>query len=288
MGRFFLCLALYGIHQAVFAQAAPNTTIAPPDAPKPVAPKHSTSEEDAFAPILQRRQERLQEDEKKRQEQAKTPFTLNEQIKELRKEVEAKNGGQLKPIGFGMNVSFVVPKMLGKGGGLKNVSPDYTAFYHAFYRLDQGKADSLGLWTGVRIAPITGTASYKKVPGRFGFLYFGPMVGVGKFSPLSAQSSDSQDAASAESRIEPGFMSQGWLWTGGLALMQRSVDTLSFPNPGGEFAQNKIALDGTGLWTELTYALAFLDTLSTNAFIGAQAGKGRVFAYGGFGVGFWY
>lgn len=288
MGRFFLCLVLCGLHQAVFAQAAPQGTIVPPGAPKVAPPKHSTSEEDAFSSILQRREERLREDEKKREEEAKTPFTLKEQIQELRKEVEAKNGGQLKPIRLGMNVSFVVPKMLGKGGGLKSVSTDYTAFYQAFYRFDQGKADSVGLWTGVRIAPITGTARYKNVPGRFGFLYFGPMLGVGKFSPLLAEGSENKDAATAEASIEPSFMSQGWLWTGGLALLQRSVDTMSFPNPGGEFAQDKIAIDGTGLWTELTYALAFLDTLSTNAFIGAQTGKGRVFAYGGVGVGFWY
>ncbi len=287
MGRFFLCLALCGLHQAAFAQAAQDTIIAPPSAPKAVTPKNSSSEKDAFAPILKRRQERLQEDETKREEAARKPFTLKEQIKELRQEVEAKNSGQPKPIRFGMNVSFVLPKMLGKGGGLKDVDLDYSGFYHAFYRLDQGKANDLGIWTGARIAPITGTARHKGVPGRFGFLYFGPMLGVGKFSPLLGSTSDEGGLPAGES-IDPSFMSQGWLWTGGLALMQRSVDTMRFPNPGGEFASDKLALDGTGLWTEFTYALVFMDTLSSHAFIGAQTGKDRVFAYGGIGIGLWY
>ncbi len=36
----------------------------------------------------------------------------------------------------------------------------------------------------------------------------------------------------------------------------------------------------------MTYALVLMDTLSSHAFIGAQTGKSRVFAYGG--IGLWY
>lgn len=298
MGRLFLGMFVlaWSISPAVFAEARtpapPPTTIEDPGIPRRTAtppPPSDPNRPDGFDEILQRRKDRQQEAVKADEKNRPSNLTLDKTVKELQKELE-----KPKPLRYFASLMLSVPKIQTQGRDRRDYFTEKSVLFHWFARLgsdpDFGKTQA---WTGFRIAPFTGEGVYKNVAGRYGFTFFGPMIGVGNFSSVreasTADDSASAHRAAADDYTPPGKWRSGWMWMSGIALAHREIDTGEHgTHPKSEFQNGGLYLDGLGLWTEVSYAAVLLQTFSVQALAGVQLAEQKTFVYGAMGCGFWY
>lgn len=194
------------------------------------------------------------------------------------------------PMKFWLDVSLIQPIVITRGDR-SNYTADVTSHVLGNFRINPDKPTNIPqLWTGFRLAPFAGSGTYKNSTGRYGFLYFGPMIGLGSFDLALAPSEspfESKTAGGSDKAAKPKVnVRTGWIVNGGLALQSRigRLDA-TVEDPGDDFDTKKLAFDIPGLWAEARYFRLYYNALSFSGIAGAQAGKGKYFFWIGIGAG---
>jgi hypothetical protein len=156
----------------------------------------------------------------------------------------------------------------------------------AFLRIGQIKVyTDYVVWTGFRMANFAGTGIYDSIPGRFGFSYFGPMIGVGRIDPAPA----SLPREASNPNVDPGkFLSSrgGAFFVAGVAAQSRFAETFAgSETPKEDLNEMPAGFDAPGIWGEGHYSWIHFGALSINFLAGVQLGSGKTIVYfgGGFG-----
>ncbi len=229
---------------------------------------------------------------RKQREEALEPPPKDPTTKRNEKLLEETN----KPRNLKMFIdcTLVYPRVLTKGNR-KNYQVEPTAHTHFYLRMLPDKPiNEWQLWYGGRLASFTGSGIYEGVPGRFGFLYAGPLIAIGSVD-LFVKSDPNKPkranvAVGEEADDDVTFPSRdGWFFASGIAAQNR----IGVPaNPEREVSDDlntkSVAFDSPGLWFEATYVRIYFGAVSFNISIGAQAGRGKTFLWGGLGAAGWY
>ena len=184
-----------------------------------------------------------------------------------------------------MEVSLVSPTIL-TSGDREGYTSELNAHFNIMFRHKGRAADGKrGLWYGFRMAPFTGTGIYKGVHGNYGFVYFGPMIGVGTLDPMP------QDLGSDEIRKDKSHLPviTGWLASFGLAGQNRQngLDDADQGKVDDEFTEKGFNFDAPGAWLELRHLRVYHGALGLNFSFGIQTGRQKQFIYAGIGMGGW-
>lgn len=251
---------------AVIESLAPPTPARPPRSP------------DEPAEVLQKKRQNRKMRER---ESSPPPLTPGQKARKSLYE-EATTA---RPHAFFMEVSLVFCGVT-TSGARNGYTCNPTTHFDMAWRHDQARPlGDVSLWYGLRVAPFSGTGFYEKVPGTYGLTYFGPMLGVGKIDPVPL------DGAATAPGEEPEFpTADGWLFTTGIAAVSRigRSDVPGDKDGTDDFKSQGVTFDGPGIWGEGRYVRIVYGALSTDLFVGAQTGRGKLIVYGGIGLGAWY
>ncbi len=248
-----------------------------PPNPQPKVP-HTPSRQEADDEIQSRIDRRKEEDQKNIPDPGK-------------KRLEKLNEETLKPRPMNLVVSVAIMyPQLTVGGPRKRYVPDLTSHALMGYRLSQEKPPEVWqMWIGGRVAPFSGTGVHKAISGRFGLLYLGPAIGLGRitqgilsegFNPAAEGGGESDYAFSTR------FASIVWC---GIAAVSRSSHTIDPAEeaPPGDLDQARFAFDTPGAWVELHLTQVFFGALGWNFHLGSQWGEQKLFNYIGVGFSGW-
>ena len=267
-----------------YAQSDPNTAgkIELPDDPRTSTPprrKGIGSESGPDEDLDRKRQQR-----QNREKQFEKPVPTRSEKKNEQLVAESLKD---RPMQLFFESSFLRPGIKTKGPR-ERYTLDSTNHFQLFVRgskeLPTGKAQ---LWWGFRLAPFAGSGVYKNIPGRFGFLYFGPMIGLGKIDTL--RDTLGETSRGRENEQTDFSVRHGWLVTTGIAAQSRIGDASRDENTLEEdLNSKKIGIDSPGLWLEMRYLSVHYGAIGLNLFAGAQAGKEKQLSWVGIGVAGWY
>ncbi len=257
-------------------------TITNPFTVKPMAPPLNKEEvQRDFDQSIDRMREK-----REKQQKLDHPVPTSAQIKAEQLFQEA---SQERPHRFHMQVSLVKP-FISVQSPRKKYQLDLTSHSTFFFRPETARNEKEAqFWTGFRLAPFSGTGTYDNVSGRFGFTYFGPMIGVGKINEIVLDSEKNQEPAKGRvaSRNYPSRF--GFFAMTGLAFQSRETILFAEDQQGEkDFEAKKFAFDSPGLWGELTFSSIFYEAVSANVVVGFQMGEGKLMGWGGIAMGAWY
>ena len=252
--------------------------IAPPD-PKPPKPPKGVSQEtadDDLANLRRNHREKDREDPTKQKNRIKS---LDQKLEDVSSEPG--------PMRFMSAASLVLPIVATSGNKRKNYNAELSGFFHCYIDpSEQEDFDKYKIWTGFRIAPISGTGIYENTSGRFGFTYFGPMVGIGKVSPAFFKTDKKEQAP--EDKRPVNYDRDAFFIMGGVSALAKSGFVEKGRNRPDDFNNTGISLDTPGAFVEFTYAQISYSKLSQNFLSGVQIGRGKIFIIVAYGLGFWY
>ena len=176
-------------------------------------------------------------------------------------------------------------------GALKSYSVDPTMIFHMSYRIAKSTPENLDRFFGLRIAPFSGKGVIQEHAATYGFVYFGPMVGVGNIRPRVVGKSQGNEAESIGphgEEEEEGHATTGWMFWGGIAAQSRLT---AYDRGGGapdaDLRSKGLALDSPGLWAEVIYTSLHYNAIGIEWLGGVQMGKNKTFLYAGLGIGLW-
>lgn len=296
---FFYGLSSLSNNHAFGADNPPGKVIELPDAPKaqvPISrPQEGDSKKDSGSDDLQRLRGERQKREGETNPKPPTPSERqhNALVLESLKD---------RPLTLMFEVSLIYPKII-VTGVRKSYVADMSSHFQVVTRMFPSlPATDLQLWYGLRLAPFAGYGVYKGVPGRFGFTYLGPIIGVGNLvqrygeRPSSASEGETDTKAArqidhGESAVasNEGIVRWGYLWTLGIAAQSRvGYATRYDESVDDDFNSKGFAMDAPGVWSEIRLLSVHYGALGYNAFIGGQAGKGKQFYWVGMGLAGWY
>ena len=183
-----------------------------------------------------------------------------------------------------MELSLIAPTMRVQGQREKYTS-ELTTHFQVFFRKGGKESDNKkGLWYGARLAPFSGTGIYQDVPGNYGFIYFGPILGYGLLEGLPERKKILQETKSSEISLP---VLKGWIFSGGLAIQSRMGTTDPADEVDDEFDTKPIAFDSPGLWFEYRLLRVYYGALGMNYVFGLQQGKEKTFVWLGLGMAGW-
>ena len=284
------CLVHAALLVNLSAIAAPaQSQILPPGAPLSMPP--ADPPEDQLERDMERRRELFRPDQERDDpipgQPVQTPLEKR-QHEQLIKESQTNKSLRLM-----MAATLAYPRIKTSGKDRRDYTAEPTMLFHAAIRLtDQAKDNKLDWITGLRLAPFAGRAVYKEHAGTYGFVYFGPMIGVGKIS-LVRPAGKGKEQAERIGPYDPDdaetYSRTGWLAAGGLAMQSRFANyDRGSPAPGEDLSSKSVAFDAPGLWGEFTYTVTYYNAVSINTTGGLQLGKKKTFLYVGLGMGLWY
>lgn len=195
---------------------------------------------------------------------------------------------QEREMDFMFQVSLLFP-YIKTTGQRSNYTAEPTSHFHAFFKMAKSPSEgNITTWWGLRAAPFAGTGIDKKVPGRYGFTYFGPMIGMGKISPGIRSSGHNSGERGLLEEIEfP--VRYGWFWMSGIAASTNTtrIDPSTKPTDQDFSGKGGIRFDSPGIWTEITYTTVHFGALGVNFSMGAQLARQKIFYYGGIAAAGW-
>jgi len=226
--------------------------------------------------------EKKQEERGKREEKFKPPEKepTIERNKKLLNEMIAP-----RPDRAVLTTSIVYPLSFVSGPRSEYVFEPSTVF-NAYWRLSDDKNDGrMFIWTGFRLASFAGTGIYKNVAGRFGFSYFGPMIGVGKIEPAPASlpSDAEKPGTNPGSFLAPrygAFFAMGVSGTSQSAELSGNRD-----EPGGDLEEKPFGYEAPGAWMEGLFTTIHFGAVVVNALVGVHVAEGKNLVYFGAGIG---
>ena len=247
------------------------STIAPPPTPKGKTPP-STSNDEAYDDL------RRMQKKRRSRERREFPKRPNRNRAEKLKKLD-KNPG---PMVMGMNTSLVLPYALTIGNNYKNFVADPSVFWNLYIRATTSQPpEKSQLWWGFRLAPISGTGISENTAGRFGFLHFGPIVGLGKVSRADFTPRPKGKEPSAKDR-------DAHFWTGGISFLNRTGKVESGRAEPTDFNNKGLTIDVPGLWTEYMVASIKHHRIGNSYTIGLQTGKNKLIIYCAIGMSMWH
>ena len=274
---FLACLGLFGesYAQNIGAPVAPSRMrVAPP----PVDPDKE------YQRTLDRKRARREKIENKLNKHINETTPLEDQLL-----IESK-----KPRDYRLLLTISAAYAhISTGGPRKDYVVDPATFFHFYWRHEkERKVSDIQMWYGMRVASFTGTGLYKGLAGRFGFLYFGPMVGIGKID-LAQNSLTQTDVEDKKKRkkLRKQFLQNvgdgnAWFLMTGLSAQTRLVDIdRGSEKPSSEFDNKSIGFDAPGLWAEFSYHWINYGALDYNVLFGIHMGTGKNIGYIGVGAG---
>lgn len=186
---------------------------------------------------------------------------------------------------FGLSAGLGVLGFSEVSGSRSNYQLDPPTFFHTFWRLNKNaQKDQSIIWLGFRSAMITGWGSYENIPGRFGFVYYGPMIALGNFSPVPVKPTEPSESAGKS--IKPKART-GHIWMLGIATMARFGDVGDGIEAPDKDLNSKNEFDPPGAWVEYRYSWIHYKAIDLSVFLGVQTGKQKIFYYFGTAVGGW-
>ena len=206
------------------------------------------------------------------------PGEKEKKQKEAQRKIENRKP---RPMKFYLQSSLAYTQIKTTGPRSKyDVEP--TAIFHGIFRFSEGKnTKSQQFYYGFRLVSFNGSGVYDNSPGRFGFSYFGPMVGLGSFT-------NETDASPKEkSRSKDAVRSGYWLFAG-VSALSRFGSVMDNDPVAEDFSNQGITYETPGAWTEIIYHWTISNSYAVSSTIGAHAGKEKLFYYLGFGVGGWH
>lgn len=256
--------------------------ILPPGDPRPMRPPVTNRDYDdeSRSTDLERKRKQREEREKAFETPPKTPATKRAEALSVESQKE-------RPLRLFFETSYVKPGIRTKGHR-RSYTLDSTSHFQLFLRgFPAEPSNQVQFWWGFRLAPFAGSGIYEEIPGRFGFLYFGPIVGLGKIDTL-------RDTLGEASRDQGGTKNEtatrhGWLLTAGIAGQSRVGRASRDQDKAKEDLTSKpFGMDAPGLWCEARYLSVHYGAIGLNLFTGAQAGKEKNFYWAGIGLAGWY
>lgn len=279
LGKTCLVLIVTSLTSFAFSTkaTAQEDRISLPEMPK-AKPPRNRSREEVDADIDERRQKRNKDEEKSIP--APTPSGVVRDQK-LREEAVAD-----RPMALSITASLVLSKVL-TSKTRKDYSSEPSVIIHAYGRdPERAKSDDVQPFYGLRLANFTGSGVYKGIPGRFGYLYFGPMIGLGK---ISLGEKDLGVTSTTAARPPSSYKRSGYLVATGLALQSRFASTpIGMEPPSDDLNDKPLAFDAPGLWAEAHFLNVYYGAVAANILTGVHLGKGKIFFYLGVSTGGWY
>ncbi|MEZ4744296.1 MAG: hypothetical protein R3B45_17910 [Bdellovibrionota bacterium] len=262
----------------MFINSLANGQILLPKTPTPVAPPGYGSSIDNT--LKTKRKYRMQR---------------NQEIRSLEKPTQSEDSKQLlsetlaeRPLRLAIETNLIYPRIK-TTKNRDNYTTDITSHLKVFLRNNKDLRSNVSqFWYGARIAMFSGTGEQNNKPGRYGFTYFGPMVGVGKISLGTHSLGNEKMAISSQQRMQLPVRS-GWFWMMGVSAQSiLSSRESTEDEPEDDFnSSKKISFDPPGLWLEYTYFQIHYGALGLHYSVGAQQGKGKLFVYLGLGIAGW-
>lgn len=281
MGKLFLTSALL---TSVLARAGAAIELPPP--PQPIYDLEKT-DENADQDLNDKRQV-YREEKVQKAEDAQTiekKIFIQKLVKEATKP---------RNLNFGLQISLLYPHAT-----VSSPRSDYlaeiTSHFLMFYRTEKKLSEDLDIrWLlGFRMASFAGSGIEDGIPGRFGFTYVGPILGIGRIGPPSEEEGAKDPAVTSEELAGRVFfpVRQGWHVLTGISWLSRvgshdpSVDDVV----GKDFVTStKPVRDGSGLWIEASYFRIYYGAIGVNLIAGIQMGEGKRFEWVGIGMTGWY
>ncbi len=255
------------------AEALGQGSIQLPEPPRAPAPRNR-DREDIERDIDDRRKLR---ETRAEQELPPAPSPREIRDKRLRDEAIAE-----RPMLFSITASLALSKVFVKSGR-KNYTSDPSVLVHAYANDTRAKPEEARLFYGFRLASMSGTGIYENTPGRYGFLYFGPMIGIGKLSPAPKQI-----GADTIEQEKMDLTRSGYLFATGIAAQSRFASTLQgTPEAKDDMNDKSLAFDAPGIWAEAHYLKVYFGAVAANTLLGVHFGKGKTFVYLGMSAGGW-
>jgi len=263
------------------AQQKSSGKISPPSLPINEIRAPKKTGKDAYNDLQRMRNRRLKRESLTRKPAPKPQELLDSRIEKLMQ--------QKRPFRLHMSASFGFPKVFTTGSNRKKYFGDGLAAYNLYLRPDSNKpTNKTTIWTGARFAGFGGTGIYKNIAGRFSFIYYGPMAGIGKIS-LGPQNFRSKKEGSKNSTAKLNFDRQGFFLMSGISLLARQskIDE-SKERPDDDFNNQTTIVDAPGVWLEFTWVKIKYSAYSINYTLGAQGANSKSFVYAAVGMGLWY
>ena len=258
-----------------FRQGSAKTMIMPPDGPRYQKNPARVDPNKDYQKLRRRRQLRDAKDNRRR--------TLKKSLTERLDEVSRDPG----PMRFIASAVILLPYLVTGSNNRKNYYADPSAMIQFYLKPSEYEAfDNTELWTGFRLASFSGAGRQGGVSGDFGFLYFGPMLGLGKVSPPVLSVGVDEKAGSKEKLSN--YDRSGFFWMSGLALVSRASKVEKGREKPEDFNSKEVDFDSPGLWTEVSYGDIRYSRIGLTYTFGVQVGKGKIFTYFGFGSWFWH
>jgi hypothetical protein len=266
---FFILFSSQGLAQIMLPP--PPQTILPPRA-------KSTFEKSL-------RTKRKNRDKREKKNQPPVPKPSEKRDQKLFSEALKK-----RPLSFAIDSSLLIAGVV-TSGNRTNYTTDPTDLFRVFWRNDQKKkTDQNQLWLGFRMAQFAGTGIMDKTPGRYGFSFIGPMIGVGNISLGKVSSGvdlkNKKQLANAKFPIRT-----GWLLAGGIAGISKlaTVDHSGGQSTPEDFDGSKgVSFEAPGIWAEFSYIKIHFGALGVHYTAGLQMAKQKNFIYAGAALAGWY
>lgn len=253
--------------------------ILPPGKPRKIVP-HVPSAGDADGDLDRLRSRRYRREKNEEKEHGKKFKPLKQQLESVNK-----NPG---PLNFFMSANLIAPYLITTGNKRENYYADPSVFVNLYGKMSTTQEpNKMDVWFGFRLAPLSGAGIYENTSGRFGFTYFGPMIGLGKIDLAARKITRAAASRSQKEKPDKSYQS-GFFWMSGLSLLSKNGYVEKGRKKPRDFDNQGITIDVPGLWTEISYVDIYYSKVSSNFTIGFQMGEGKIFTYLGFGFGFWY
>lgn len=266
-------------HSAAWAQAADRRDRIILGKPPVVKPRGVT-EEEARQDLLRKKRSREKISGGLYPKRKNKAQRNREELQKL-----SKNPG---PLHLHLDLSFILPTVVTSGSYRQDYQTEPTAHFHIYFRPGDGDPiGNLAFWTGFRMAAFGGTGTYHGTAGRYGFLYYGPMFGIGKINPVPRASGSTKAVESDPDKTAYEDRTSWFLMSGVAMQARRGAYDQVKDYPEEDLSTKELAFDAPGIWVEFTYVDLAWNTIGTNYSFGLQTGVGKVFIYLGYGVSLW-
>lgn len=278
MGNQFLTIGLIILYSLPFQSLIAQIELMPP--PVRVAPPETAPES------LERGLNTLRKKRSKREgsKKSRSKWEAEKRHKEL-----SRLANSIYQYKLMFQVSLIYPSLT-TSGPRKDYTTELTSHFSGYFRVTpKYEPNEFQNWIGFRLSPFSGTGQYENTVGRYGYLYFGPMFGIGKISRPDGLY-DSK-AGTSEKRFNPKGLPvrDAWFFMAGIAALTRQGKT----DPTDDFTSKDldttkaIKYDKPGLWIEMTWAKIHYGSLGLHYNAGALFGEGKTFFWIGISMGGW-
>ena len=216
-------LEMVGIRRSIALGSEPKRGpiefLTPPRyAPPPRAPDDPKESQETFKKVKNRKSlERARREQPFRPQ----PHPWHQKIRENLQ--EDLNHGRERD--YLIELSFTAPYTL-TTGAKSGYSQNPSQLFEFYWRRGDSKSDgNFGLFLGMRLAAFSGNGFYRKEPGSFGLLYFGPALGFGRLNQ-GEQYSGRNSTQQEDSMLDP---SEGFLWSFGISATHRQGNSDTTP-----------------------------------------------------------